>query len=322
MKTRTKLTLQAFPTAALTGFFSLAFLTSAVASDFSGSLKGVTITDAQKNNTPPVAAFTHTISGDTVSFDASGSYDPDGSIGEYKWDFGDGNGAIGANASHKYTEIGTFQVTVTVVDNANGVALAQQKIQLTGGASMYWSMDGLPTESMLSDAGNITITKYMNAADSVPGVKGNAMAQTGTHQAYTIPMSAVPTDKGTIELYARHDFGPDASNRFFFQSANIGSANTIYAYVYKTYVFFYLYDAAGTMHRVYSTPSFDSKSWYKYEFVWNRASGYLGIKRDGNVLVEKTFTPWTTPSWGAGQNFFIGNVQPVGSFDEFRILNN
>jgi PKD repeat protein len=92
------------------------------------NLKGVTITDSSAKNTAPTAVFTYTNSGDTYTFDASGSTDPDGSIAEYKWDFGDGSTGTGAIINHQYTSTGGFPVTLTAIDNVGGVTLNQTQI--------------------------------------------------------------------------------------------------------------------------------------------------------------------------------------------------
>lgn len=114
--------------AALVGLFALALFTNATAANFSGSLTGVTITDAQATNKPPVAAFTYTISGNTVAFDASGSTDPDGTISQYKWDFGDGTTGTGVQTQHTYGKQTTTIVTLTLVDNNNGIALYEKPL--------------------------------------------------------------------------------------------------------------------------------------------------------------------------------------------------
>ncbi|WP_131106019.1 PKD domain-containing protein [Ornithinimicrobium sufpigmenti] len=67
-------------------------------------------------NQPPVAVFTHTAEDLAVSFDGSGSSDPDGTITAYAWTFGDGNTGTGVAPRHTYAEPGTFQVTLTVTD--------------------------------------------------------------------------------------------------------------------------------------------------------------------------------------------------------------
>lgn len=71
-------------------------------------------------NRPPVADAgpDHVVSrNDTVSFNASGSFDPDGVIITYVWDFGDGVNATGCTVTHTYTTAGTFIVTLTVTDD-------------------------------------------------------------------------------------------------------------------------------------------------------------------------------------------------------------
>ena len=55
--------------------------------------------------------------GQAVTFNASSSYDPDGFIVSYYWDFGDGTNGTGISVFHTYFVNGTFTVTLTVVDN-------------------------------------------------------------------------------------------------------------------------------------------------------------------------------------------------------------
>jgi PKD repeat protein len=54
-----------------------------------------------------------------VMFDASASYDPDGTITAYQWSFGDGSTASGVYARHRFRESGAFPVTLTVFDDTN-----------------------------------------------------------------------------------------------------------------------------------------------------------------------------------------------------------
>ncbi len=53
-------------------------------------------------------------------FSGNQSYDPDGTIVSYEWDFGDGNTDTGVFASHAYTSTGEYTVTLTVTDNDGG----------------------------------------------------------------------------------------------------------------------------------------------------------------------------------------------------------
>ncbi|TSC67041.1 MAG: serine protease [Parcubacteria group bacterium Gr01-1014_73] len=52
-----------------------------------------------------------------ISFDGSGSSDPDGSIVSYNWNFGDGGTGSGVKVSHRYAQAGTYTATLTVTDD-------------------------------------------------------------------------------------------------------------------------------------------------------------------------------------------------------------
>ncbi|MCD6467846.1 MAG: right-handed parallel beta-helix repeat-containing protein [Thermoplasmata archaeon] len=58
--------------------------------------------------------------GEQVLFDASYSYDPDGSIVSYVWDFGDGETGEGQTVQHVYSKPDTYIVKLTVTDDAGG----------------------------------------------------------------------------------------------------------------------------------------------------------------------------------------------------------
>ncbi|MBW9221435.1 right-handed parallel beta-helix repeat-containing protein [Methanothermococcus sp. SCGC AD-155-C09] len=72
-------------------------------------------------NLNPVAIFnfnpTKPVVGESVIFNASLSYDPDGKIVKSLWDFGDGNWTEGEVVNHSYSKPGNYTVTLTVVDN-------------------------------------------------------------------------------------------------------------------------------------------------------------------------------------------------------------
>ena len=76
----------------------------------------VTIVVNEVENKPPHADFTYSINNLTVTFTDS-SYDEDGSIVSYHWDFGDGNTSNERNPSHAYNQEGTYSVSLTVKDN-------------------------------------------------------------------------------------------------------------------------------------------------------------------------------------------------------------
>ena len=88
---------------------------------------------------PPTAQFIYSPTfpyvGQAVTFDASGSSDPDGTIVSYEWDFGDGSTGTDVLTSYTYGSAGTFNVTLTVTDDLGATDTLQQEI----------TVDPLPT---------------------------------------------------------------------------------------------------------------------------------------------------------------------------------
>src|SRR5260370_39337046 len=70
---------------------------------------------------PPVASFTSTPSsattGSAITFDGTASYDLDGTVVSYSWDFGDQTTGTGSVLTHSYSLAKTYSVTLTVTDN-------------------------------------------------------------------------------------------------------------------------------------------------------------------------------------------------------------
>jgi PKD repeat protein len=96
--------------------------------------------EVQALSLAPVAKFTvapyYVTVDEAVWFDASDSYDPDGEIVEYLWDFGDGTSDEGVVVSHEYTSAqGTGwrpQITLTVVDDDGVVSMFKGEVRVVG----------------------------------------------------------------------------------------------------------------------------------------------------------------------------------------------
>ena len=70
----------------------------------------------------------------SVNFSSSGSYDPDGTIASYHWNFGDGTSANTANPTHIYQTSGLFTATLTVTDNAGLRSATTAAVTINGQA--------------------------------------------------------------------------------------------------------------------------------------------------------------------------------------------
>ena len=105
-----------------------AYTVTLTVTDDDGATDSTTVTKTVRNQ-PPVASFTesaHTVdTSETIYFDASDSYDPDGTIVSYSWDFGDGTTGTGVTVQHSYAQDGTYTVTLTVTDNDGATDTAE-----------------------------------------------------------------------------------------------------------------------------------------------------------------------------------------------------
>lgn len=103
------------------------------------SLGAVTVTNATAlnvlDNNVPRASFTVDPSNGSLTtvltFDGSGSTDPDGNIVSYGWDFGDGRTGQGRRVTHKYTTVGEYEAHLTVTDNDQATSRSERTIEIS-----------------------------------------------------------------------------------------------------------------------------------------------------------------------------------------------
>lgn len=118
--------------------------------------------DATAPNQPPVAVAWSSIYGGPAPLDvttyARGSYDPDGSIGNIQWDYGDGNVYWGATSYNTFQQAGVYDVTVTVWDNRGTTDTAHLTIIVTNG--------GQPVPGDLNGDGHVTVADISLAANA------------------------------------------------------------------------------------------------------------------------------------------------------------
>ncbi len=132
-----------------------------------------TVTVTSSPNLPPTAAFTVSPSsgqpGTWFTFSASPSVDPDGSIVNYTWDFGDGSSGSGVTAYNNYLEAGTYTVRLTVTDNDGASDTATQfvSVQATPEPDLIiGNLAYLPSNPSIGQnvTFSITVTNQGNAA--------------------------------------------------------------------------------------------------------------------------------------------------------------
>ena len=86
--------------------------------------------DAFDDNETPIARFsshqTYAQVGELVTFDGAASYDEDGDVERFEWDFGDGITATGQVVEHAYDAPGTYYVELAVEDDVENIGYSER----------------------------------------------------------------------------------------------------------------------------------------------------------------------------------------------------
>ena len=174
------------------------------------------------NNLPPVASTTGTtqvggMAPSTVKFVGSNSYDPDGVITNYLWDFGDGTNSTLANPTHVYTAAGTYTAKLLVTDNSNSTgsattapitvkAVSAVKAVNVLSVSVAWVKSTFTTGYFaatitVGDQNEKPIAGAVVSVTSSGLASGTATATTNAQGVVTIKSAVMPTSSAGTETF-------------------------------------------------------------------------------------------------------------------------
>jgi len=174
-------------------------------------------------NQPPIVRFTASLlSGSSplrVNFDASASYDPDGRIASYDWDFADGSTNTGKTTSHTFTTATTqtYTVRLTVTDDGGAASVAYQSIEVLGSSV---SGNNAPTARFTASPtyGNSPLTVQFNASSSTDADGSIALYSwdfgdnsTGSGKILSHTFTAAATSNFTVRLTVTDNQGATGS---------------------------------------------------------------------------------------------------------------
>jgi hypothetical protein len=77
--------------------------------------------------------------GKIINLDGSRSYDKDGDIVSYKWEFGDGSVSDSVSSSHKYTASGNYVVLLTVTDDSGNTDTDSTTVRVKKTIWSWWN---------------------------------------------------------------------------------------------------------------------------------------------------------------------------------------
>ncbi len=167
----------------------------------------------------PTAAFTagSPTAGQATSFNGSGSSDPDGTVANYAWDFGDGSTASTGSptTNHSYAAAGTYTSTLTVTDNE--------------GCSTAFIFTG--QTASCNGSAVARISHQLTVAKASPRLSTNASADVAlggsVHDTAMLSGGSAPSSKIAFKLY-----GPNNANcsggPAFTDTVNVDSGNGDY----------------------------------------------------------------------------------------------
>lgn len=159
-------------------------------------------------NSPPIADAgpDQIVNNTLVSFDGTGSSDPDGTIVIYKWYFGDGKSGIGAVITHNYSQDGIYTAKLNVTDDDG--ATDEDTCQIT--------VDTTEPKTNISISGtkgdnnwyisNVTI--MLLPTDATSGVDATYYSiNGGTWGIYTQPFVISNEGENTLKFYSVDNAG-------------------------------------------------------------------------------------------------------------------
>jgi peroxiredoxin len=101
---------------------------------------------------PPIASFTRTPYSGTsplsVFFDAAASYDPDGVITSYTWQFGDESTGEGVSVNHTYEAPGSYDARLTITDEHGATASTTRSVTVS---TPEESDEGIPEGTQIGE---------------------------------------------------------------------------------------------------------------------------------------------------------------------------
>lgn len=131
--------------------------------DYSASLSSDSVNSGSQlastysggNNQPPVAnaggSYVAEL-GEPVQLNGADSFDPDGSIVNFFWNFGDGTSGAGSVVNHQYSAPGVYPVSLVVTDNGGTQTSSQGFVTIDAVAlPVKITFDELPNNTVVAD---------------------------------------------------------------------------------------------------------------------------------------------------------------------------
>ena len=229
---------------------------------------------------PPISQFAYSPPapgpGESILFNASGSYDPDGTIVNYTWDLGDGSTVTATNPTitYSYPVDGNHTVQLTVTDDEGLTGASSTIVQVqTVVFFRVTAFDGLPISE-------VTVTVYYQQGSSwVP----------------------IPPGPGTVEIKYDNMTQPNLANTNQQRYRNPGYT----AYILRKNASNIGFDLHGS-----SIPVFFKFQWSSFVSYWPNDTTTVYNYQDGAIETH-TYLPGHRAYWDATAGTYVINVNDI-----------
>jgi len=159
--------------------------------------------------------------GETISFDAVDSFDSNGTIVDYDWDFGDNSFASGITSTHAYEQNGTYTVKLTITDNNGLEDIFTKNIVVGSHPQDITAPNGMvEINSGAAETNSVSIILALGASDMESAVTEMHFSNDGSTwtdwEAYrTTKAWTLTTGDGTKQVFVQFKNGADLISEIY-----------------------------------------------------------------------------------------------------------
>jgi BNR repeat-containing family member/PKD domain/Concanavalin A-like lectin/glucanases superfamily len=263
-----------------------------------------------------------------VSFNGTGSSDPDGTVTNWSWNFGDGSSGSGSRPQHTYTKTGRYFPKLTVTDNSGardvfvgevvvGMTPYRDAVVGTGSLAGYWRL-GEQGGSLASNDAGTGLGNYLGHfklryPGALAGDTNTSVYFDGVDSEMSAPGPALPRTSGSLEGWFYWKVGPALMR----DNTSTGDAGWVLAY-----------DNGGSLHYRLGGTSFNtglataSIKYGWHHFVATKDGGNVAFYLDGQRKHSGTGAgnvapamPWHVMRNGGYAQFTLGRGDEIAIYN-------
>jgi BNR repeat-containing family member/PKD domain/Concanavalin A-like lectin/glucanases superfamily len=292
----------------------------------------ITAVSANGGSTPPIADAAWSLpqgpAPHTLTFDGSASSDPDGTVVDWSWDFGDGSRGSGPRPIHTYTTTGRYFPRLTVRDNSGavdvfvgevlvGLTPYRDAVVATGPLAGYWRLGEQKGNLAANDARTYLGTYLGHYKLAQPGVlagdTNTSVSFDGVGSEMSAPGPVLPRTSGSLEGW----FYWKAGAALMRDGTSTGATGWILAYDQGGSLYYRL---GGTSFNTGLTTASIKYGWH--HFVATKDGGNVAFYLDGQRKHSGSGAgsiapamPWHVMRNGGSTQFTQGRADEVAVYN-------